>query len=178
MHLIKRLRYRLFGGEIHSGFLISNPSFNTQKLQSIFPNIPNVVWNDEIYTKTHDSLPLLLFKPEHFLYHLLKGFFVDQFFIAYFAPISLSILALHYKDLGYSNRMYILQISFWILVYYYEEIEHAEQIELAQTKRSGNHLLFFSNQLIIEFINTLHCNIQLMHTLNYFSFDRNSTTPL
>ena len=74
--------------------------------------------------------------------------------------------------------MYILQISFWILTYYYEEIEHAEQIELAQIKRSGNHLLFFSNQLIIEFINTLHCNIQLMHTLNYFSFDRNSTTPL
>lgn len=106
LNLIKRLRYRLFGGEIHSVFLISNPSFNTEKLQSIFPNIPNVVWNDEIYTKMHDSLPLLLLKPEHFLYLLLKGFFVEA---AYFAPISLSILALQ-ERLGRKRCIWDYQI--------------------------------------------------------------------
>lgn len=31
LHLIKRLRYRLFGVEIHSGFSISNQSFNIEK---------------------------------------------------------------------------------------------------------------------------------------------------
>mgnify|MGYP001142488179 FL=1 len=175
LHLIKRLRYRLFNVIIHSGFHQSNDFFDIQKLQSIFPKIPNIVWSDEPYTKMHDSLPLLLFDPKNLLVLLENKYFTEA---GYFFPISISILAFDQKNLGYSKRMYLLQIAFYYLSYFYEEMINEEEIDLCETKRGGIHLMYFSKQILIEFLNTLHCNIQLMNNINCFSFRRNFTGPL
>ena len=136
LHLIKRLRYRLFGVDIHCGFLLSNNSFNIEKLKTIFDKLPHVIWNDEPYTKMHDSLPLILFSPENFLSLLEKRYFTEA---AYFLPISLSILAYSYKNIGYLTRIYLLQVSLFFLVYYYNEMINCLKVELSETKRTNKH---------------------------------------
>ena len=63
-HLIKRF--------IHSGFELSGKFFNVETLKNLFKNLPNIIWSNESYTKMHDSLPLLLFSPQNFLFLLEK----------------------------------------------------------------------------------------------------------
>lgn len=175
LHLIKRLRYRLFDVIIFAGFNISDKFFNVEILQKIFPNFSAIIWSNELITKMHDSLPLILFNPVNFVYLLENKHFVEA---AYWMPISLSILAFDGKGLGYSNRMYLLQIAFYFLVYYYEQKNNTEKIELSETKKGGKNLQFYSTRILIEFLNTLHSNIQLMNKLEKFSIPRNSTGPL
>lgn len=123
----------------------------------------------------HDSLPLILFNPLNFLYLLENKHFTEA---AFWMPISLSILALDGNNIGYSNRMYFLQIAFYFLIYYYEQKNKTQKIDLSETKKGGKNLQFYSTRILIEFLNTLHSNIQLMHKLENFSFSRNSTVPL
>ena len=175
LHIIKRLRYRLFGVCIYCGFKKSDHFFNIDQLIKIFPKLPSIVWCDESFCKMHDSLPLILFSPENLLYLLLNRHYNIA---AYFFPISLSILAQNYNGLGYSNRMFLLQISFWFLIYYREEKNNCDEINLSETKRGGKNIQFYSNKLLTEFTNTLHCHIQLMAKLDLFSFNRNSSNPL
>ena len=175
LHLIKRLRYRLFGVKIFSGFTISEYFFDVEILQQIFPNFSAIIWSNELITKMHDSLPLILFNPTNFVYLLENKHFVEA---EYWMPISLSILAFDGNGLGYSNRMYLLQIAFYFLVYYYEQKINTKKIELFETKKGGKNLQFYSTRILIEFLNTLHSNIQLMEKLEKFSFPRNSTGPL
>lgn len=175
LHLIKRLRYRIFGVFIHSGFELSGKFFNVETLKNLFKNLPNIIWSNESYTKMHDSLPLLLFSPQNFLFLLEKKQFLEA---AYFLPISFSILALNFPNLGFKNRHYFLNIAFWFLAYYYDEKNKKDKKQLSDTKRGGEHITFYSNKIVIEFLNTIHCNIQLMNIFEFFYFDRNSTTPL
>lgn len=175
LHLIKRLRYRLFGVEIHSGFLLSNPSFNVDKLRQYFPNLPNIIWYDEPITKMHDVLPLKLFSIQNFLFLLEHKLFVEAL---YFMPMSLCILAFDAKNIGYSTRLYLLEIAFWFLVYYFDEKNNSEKIELTENKKNSKHIQFYSTKLLIEFVNTIYSNILLMHKIDGFCFRRNSTGPL
>ncbi|KAK8841703.1 hypothetical protein M9Y10_015781 [Tritrichomonas musculus] len=175
LHLIKRLRYRLFDVVIYSGFSYSDNWFNVEKLMKIFPNLPKIIWSNEIITKMHDSLPLVLFSPSNFVHLLETHNFVEA---AYWMPISLSILAFNGNEIGFSNRMFLLQICFYFLVFYYEQKINTKNIELHETKKSGKNLQFYSNRILIEYLNTLHSNIQLMHKLKKFYFPRNSTGPL
>ncbi len=144
-------------------------------MKTIFDKLPHVIWNDEPYAKMHDSLPLILFSPENFLSLLEKRYFTEA---AYFLPISLSILAYSYKNIGYLTRIYLLQVSLFFLVYYYNEMINCLKVELSETKRTNKHLLFYSKQIVIEFINTLYSDIQLMHEIKPYAFRRNSTGPL
>ena len=129
LHLIKRLRYRLFDVKIFAGFTVSDNFFDLEILQQIFPNFSAIIWSNELITKMHDSLPLILFNPVNFVYLLENKHFVEA---AYWMPISLSILAFDGKGLGYSNRMYLLQIAFYFLVYYYEQKKVAKIYNFTQ----------------------------------------------
>ena len=169
------MRYRLFGVEIHSGFLLSNPSFNVDKLRQYFPNLPNIIWYDEPITKMHDVLPLKLFSIQNFLFLLEHKLFVEAL---YFMPMSLCILAFDAKNIGYSTRLYLLEIAFWFLVYYFDEKNNSEKIELTENKKNSKHIQFYSTKLLIEFVNTIYSNILLMHKIDGFCFRRNSTGPL
>ena len=132
LHLIKRIRYRLFGVDIFAGFTVSQNFFNVEKLKKIFPNLSNIIWSDELITKMHDSLPLILFDPCNFLYLLENKYFVEA---AFWMPVSLSILAFDGKDIGYSNRMYLLQISFFFLfIIMIKKITHKKLNCLKQKK--------------------------------------------
>ena len=115
--------------------------FNVEKLMRIFPNLPKIIWSNEIITKMHDSLPLVLFCPSNFVHLLETHNFVEA---AYWMTISLSILAFNGNEIGFSNRMFILQICFYFLVFYYEQKINTKNIELHETKKSGKNLQFYS----------------------------------
>lgn len=117
MPLIKRFKYQLFGVEIFAGFIVSEIFFNVEKLKQLFPHLSDIIWQDDLMTKMHDHLPLLLFGPENFVFLLETHNFVEA---SYFMPISLSILAFDGKNVSYSNRMFLLQTAFYFLVYYYD----------------------------------------------------------
>lgn len=119
----------MFDVDIFSGFTFSDNFFNVQKLIEIFPILPNIVWSNELITKMHDSLPLVLFCPSNFVYLLETHNFIEA---AYWMPISLSILAFNGNEIGFSNRMFLLQICFYFLVFYYEQKINTKNIELSR----------------------------------------------
>ncbi|KAK8870442.1 hypothetical protein M9Y10_008324 [Tritrichomonas musculus] len=175
LHIIKRLRYRLFWADIFAGFTLSENFFNIDKLKKLFPKLADVIWSDEPITKMHETLALVLFSPQNLLFLLEHKHFTEA---AYWMPISLCIFAFDGNKVGYDNRSFLLEISFWMLVFYYEQKNKSQKMELNETKRNGKKLQFYSQQLLIEFLNTIYTNIQLMHQLKKFKFSRASTDPL
>ena len=176
LHIIKRLRYRLLSSLIHSGFTTDDPVISIDDLKTILQDMPEIVWNNEKFTKMHDRLPLELFKIDNFIKLFIAGHYTAA---AFWFPISLSILAINGADLGFQYRYYLLQAAFWFLVFYKEQWEDAEFCNLKQRKWKGeNDVLFYTKDILIEFTNTLHSHIQLMNTIPNYCYDRNSTTPL
>lgn len=53
-------------------------------------------------------------------------------------PMSLYISAFDAKNIGYSTRLYLLEIAFWFLVYYFDEKNNSEKIELTENKKIAN----------------------------------------
>ena len=175
LHIIKRLRYRLLSSLIHAGFTVDDAVILIEEWQEIL-QLENIVLGDEYYTKMHDKLPLRMFSVENFLKLHHSGLNAAACF---WFPISLSILAMSAPDLGYNYRFYLLNTAFWFLVFYKECWNNSTEINLKQKKyKDERDVMFYTNDLLIEFTNTLHCQIQLMSTEENFSFDRNSTTPL
>ena len=175
LHLLKRLRYRLLSSIIHSGFNTDTDKILVDELQKVLDEMGEVVWRNEPYTKMHDKLPLELFKTEN----LLKLIESKQFTAAaYWFPITLSNIAINQKDIGFEYRDFLLKCSFYFLVYYYECWERADG-DLRQRKNGENlDVTFYTKDLLIEFTNTLHAHIQLMHNVEKYNFNRNSSTPL
>ena len=175
LHLIKRLRYRLLSAIIHAGFSVDEGIINVDELKLLF-GLPDIVWNDEYYTKMHDKLPLKIFSIENFVRLMeVKKYHAAAFWF----PISMSLFAINSPNLGYEIRKHFLEAAFWFLVFYKESLDNQKDITLKQKKYKDKiDVLFYSNDLLVEFTNTLHCHLQLMEIIPKFSFDRNSTTPL
>ena len=175
LHIIKRLRYRLLSSLIHAGFTHEDNIILVTELQEILSDIPSTVWCNDSFTKMHDKLPLTLFKLENFLKLMNENHTAAA---AYWFPIALSITALSSPNIGFEYRFYLLQSVFWFLVFYKEAWDNSV-VTLNQKKYKDNKdVLFYSIDLLIEFTNTIHCQIQLMSTVKNLSYDRNSTTPL
>ena len=175
LHILKRLRYRLLSTIIHAGFSIENENIDLEKLMHLL-KVSEVCFSNDLYTKMHDSLPLELFSPQNFM-ELIRA--DENVAAAFWFPISLSILALNERDIGFETRKYLLESAFWFLVFYKELFDKTESISLRQRKHKENlDVMFYTSDLLIEFTNTLHCQLQLMETVPNFCFDRNSTTPL
>lgn len=86
--------------------------------------------------------------------------------------MSLYISAFDAKNIGYSTRLYLLEIAFWFLVYYFDEKNNSEKIELTENKKNSKHIQFYSTKLLIEFVNTIYSNILLMPKIDGFCFRR------
>ena len=56
LHIIKRLRYRLLSCILHCGFDLNDVSIELESIKKILNQLPNIVWNNEPYTKMHDKL--------------------------------------------------------------------------------------------------------------------------
>lgn len=145
VHIIKRLKYRLFWADIFAGFTLSENFFNIDKLKKLFPKLADVIWSDEPITKMHETFALVLFSQQNLLFLLENKHFTEA---AYWMPIFLCILAFDGNKVGYDNRSFLLEISFWMLVFYYEQ---KKVKKLNEIKRNGKKLQFYSQQLIIEF---------------------------
>ena len=175
LHLLKRLRYRLLSSILHAGFNESSGKIIIEELQSILDGMGDVVWCNESYTKMHDKLPLELFKTENLLKLIKEKHFVAA---AYWFPITLSNIAINEKDIGFEYRDFLLKCAFYFLVYYYQIWDKSED-KMRQRKRGENRdVTFYTKEMLIEFTNTLHAHIQLMHNVENYTFSRNSSTPL
>ena len=174
-HIIKRLRYRLLSSIIHIGFDIENPFIDIVKLREILNNMGEVVWNNELYTKMHDSLPLELFKAENLIRLIQNKYFEAS---AYWFPIVFANIGMNTKNLGFNLRCFILKCAFFFLVYYWD-CWGKNDGKLRQKKYNDClDVTFYSKSLLIEFANLLHSNIQLMNNEINFGVSRNGTEPL
>ena len=174
LHLIKRLRYRLLQCIIHAGFS-PGKFISIEEIRKTLSHLPDVVFNNQGFTKMNDRLPLLLFAPDSFI-KLLEA--KDFTALGYWFPITASIIALDSPDLNRSARTFFLQCAFWFLVYY-AKLEEGSFHKLKQKKRGDSlDVTFYTKQLLVEFTNTIHCHLQLMNSFGEYSFDRNSSMPL
>jgi len=176
LHIIKRLRYRLLTGVVHSGFHQSEHSaVQIEDLRTILKHLLPVVWDNNKYTKMVDKLPMELFRIENLMMLLDAKFFSAAW---YFFPISLTLLAMNGKDIGFSYRYFLIQISFWFLIFYQEEWNRGSPTLKQRVYAEDRNVMYFTNDLLMEFSNTLHCHLQLMMNMDNYSFDRKSTQPL
>lgn len=77
-------------------------------------------FSNEPITKMHDSLPLQLFV------------YKNKCFIEALYKI---LISLCFHNLVDSTRLYLLEISFWFLVYYYEKKNNQQNFEYTETKK-------------------------------------------
>ena len=175
LHLIKRLRYRLLSCRLHPGFSKNNPFINISEIKNILSDLPNVIFRNEGFTKMHDRLPLLLFSSENYI----KLFNKKQYIAAaYWFPITSAMIAIDNPDISRSAREFFLECSLWFLVYY-AKAKKGSYNDIKQRKRGDSlDVCFYTDEILVEFTNTIHCNLQLVHSLQEYSFDRNSTMPL
>lgn len=161
---------------IHSGFTKNSPLINIDSLKKILSNVPNVVWLNESFTKMNDRLPNELFKIDNFLKLFNAGEFAAA---AYWFPISLSDIAINTSEVGFEIREFLLECSFYFLIFYKKCFENAKEITLLQQKSKENtNVMFYDDCLLIKFTNTIYSHIQLMNIEEEFYFQSNSTTPL
>ena len=175
LHLLKRLRYRLLSSILHAGFDKESPTLNIEEIAATLADMGDVVWSNELFTKMHDALPLELFKTENLIELIQNGKYEAA---AFWFPITLSNIAINGKDIGFENRDFLLQCAFYFLVYYSDCWNRSE--DTLRQKKYGENLdvTFYTRDLLIEFTNTLHAHIQLMHSEKKFNFSRNSSSPL
>ena len=175
-HVSKRLRYRVLSCIVHAGFDIDSDFIDLESIKKILSDVGDVVWNNESFTKMHDSLPNELFKSSNLLKLMRKKSFVAA---GYWFPISSSMIALTKPSIGFRYREFLLQCSFYFLVYYYQSWkENSFFSNLKQRKRGDDKdVVFYTEELLIEFTNTLYAHLQLL-SIDGYSFTRNSTTPL
>lgn len=172
-HLSKRLRYRLLSHLIHPGFIVDSPAIDLEIVKKILSDLPSVVWSNAPFTKMHDRLPSELFKIDNFLKLFNSGNFVAA---AYWFPISLSGIAINESDVGFYMREFLLECSFYFLVFYKKCLENEDEITLLRQKSKENvDVMFYDECLLIEFTNTLYSHIQFMNIEESYNFSSNST---
>lgn len=181
LHLLKRLRYRLFKCRVHAGFNIQNPFIEIESLMRTLKHLPSVVFNNEKITKMNDHLPLMMFSLESFVILLENQNYVAA---SYWLPITAFIISLTNNNLSYEWQKYFLEVSFWFL-FHYKKIElieiDSQKGKILKQRKSADDLdvRFFTNEQLIQFLNTIHCHIQFMEKYGcYYCFDRNSSMPL
>lgn len=124
----------------------------------------------------HDRLPYELFKIDNFLKLFNSGNFVAA---AYWFPISLSNIAINESDVGFYTREFLLECSFYLLVFYKKCLEEEDEITLLKQKNKENvDVMFYDECLLVEFTNTLYCHIHFMNIEENYNFSSNSITPL
>lgn len=123
LHLLKRLRYRLFKYLFHSGFQKENSFIEIESLMRILVHSPSVVFNNEKITKMNHHLPLMLFLLESFLFILENENFI---LASYWLLITTFIISLTNTNFSYKRQKYFLELSFWFLFHF----KKLEQIEI------------------------------------------------
>ena len=176
LHIFKRLRYRVLSCVVHCGFNLHNNYISIKLIKEIL-KVPSIVFDNSKLTKMNDQLPLELFDPYNFLKLLKEGEFISA---AFWFPISLIIIIFSYSNLTFDHQFYLMQCVFWFLVLYKYSEENSVSFQNLKKQKSKYNLdvTFYSEELLIEFTNTVHCNLFLMKILDSFEFNRNSTTPL
>ena len=168
MHIIKRLRV--------SKFKIQSPFIDISEIKKILKHIPPIVFDNSRITKMHDILPLSLFSLQNFIILFEKKRYLDA---AFWFPISLTIIALNSNNIGYSNRQLFLECSLWFLVYYRLKLDECENVSLGERKYDSKiDVLPYTNELLVEFSNTIFSTINIIDEYENVYLNRNSTTPL
>lgn len=91
------------------GFTIESPKLDIQKVQRVLKNVPPIVFLDLPITKMHDQLAIILFSLQNFILLFENKMYYEA---AYWFPISIFITAMHYKNVGYQNRIFFSRLQF------------------------------------------------------------------
>lgn len=176
LHLFKRIRYRLLTSVIHAGFDPNNDYISISVIKEIL-KLPSIVFNNSSITKMNDRLPLLLFSPENFLKLLNAGEFVAA---AYWYPDSLIIITFTQQNLTYDQQFFFLECSFWFFVLIKVSEKNTNITKKLNQKKSKVNLnvRFYTDNMLIEICNSLHCHMSLMGFIENYCFDRNTSMPL
>ena len=94
------------------GFTLDSPILNIEKIKLVLKNIPPIVFLDHQLTKMHNSLPLALFSLNNCIKLFEKKMYNET---AFWFPVSISIAAMNYKNIGYQNRIFFSILLFGFL---------------------------------------------------------------
>ena len=117
LHILKRARYRLFSGTIHTGFDMNSNKLNLNFLKNKL-NLPTLVFSNKQFTKMQDCLPIELFSLES-IYVMLNENNLD--WISYILPFVLLNSALSETVLTVEERRTFVEIAFYYSFYYVKE---------------------------------------------------------
>ena len=130
----------------------------------------------------HDNLPLTLFSLNNFIELFEKKRYDSS---AFWFPISLSITAYSKKDIGFLNRNFLFETALWFLTFYKEKLDkfksRVENKEILLNERKYNDsidVLPYTEDLLIEFCNTLFSVLTIINKYENVDIDRTMTGPL
>ena len=175
LHVLKRARYRLLGSRVHMGLTEDSHVIDTNTLRSLLSLPSKTFWN-HTFTKMHDDLAVSLFS----LTSLIDLSEKRIEYTPYFLPFCLLNAALSEKDLTVEERVNFLEVSFYFVLAYLQEIA-ASPVKLLPDRKSAKHLdvRLFPLNLAIEHCNTIVSLLSVMFRFNgSLNLNRLGTNPL
>ena len=174
LHLLKRARYRLLATNIHIGLTEASEWIDIDVLRSIL-SLPSKTFSNQKFTKMHDDLAVSLFSMGS-LAEIYKG---KVEYAAYFLPFCLLNAALSESGLTVEERINFLEVTFYYMVAYIEELRGAP-IKLPDRK-SGTRIDVrpFPLSLAVETCNTAASVLAVLYRFNgTINLNRLGTNPL
>lgn len=173
LHLIKRGRYRLLS---HKLVLLKRKEeeLKIDYMKQIL-NLPSIVFDNHVYTKMHDVLPIKLFSIKNFDNLLYSELYKES---AYFLPFVLLIEAVSDENLTIDERVDFIEIMCFYCQYFKQMYNQLKKGEEAYQIGSAKCILFDMN-LIDDLISTgLVINSILNNFYGLVSLNRIGTNPL
>lgn len=174
LHILKRARYRLLGSDVHLGIMNNTIIVDVGVLRELLP-LPSKVFSNQIFTKMHDDLAVSLFSLSS-LYELCQN---KSDYVAYFLPFCLMNAAISEKDLSLEERINFLEVSWYYMAAYLEELS-SSPANLPDRKRpSSRSVRLFSSNIALEHCNTVASLLALIQGCNgTVNLNRIGTNPL
>ena len=174
LHVLKRARHRLLGASVHLGLTEGSDVIDVETLRSLLSLPSKTFWN-HTFTKMHDDLAVSLFS----LTSLIELYEKRVEYTQYFLPFCLLNAALSEKDLTVEERVNFLEVSFYFMLAYMQELK-ASPVTLPDRKTgSRTDVRPFSSNLGTELCNTIVSMLSVMFRFNgSLNLNRLGTNPL
>ena len=174
LHVLKRARYRLLATDTYLGMTKGSDVISIDVLKSVL-SLPSKVFSEQKFTKMHDDLPISLFS----LSSLVEIYEKQPGYAAYFLPFCLLNAALSEKGLCVEERINFLEVSFYYMMAYVEELS-VTSAKLPDRKSPTNRAVrLFPLALATEHCNTVASLLAVLYGFNTtINLNRLGTNPL
>ena len=161
LHILKRARYKILSGNVHSGIFKNSDILNLSILRETL-DVPELVFSNQKFTKMQDFLPIHLFSFKSFI-SLINEKHIQ--WLTYIVPYVLLNTALSEKELTVLERRSFIEIAFYYSLFYYDESSNLKDV-LPQRKYKNNHVQMYDHIITQEFCNTCFSILRIIDFFN------------